>query len=337
MTLDETTPAPSAEAAQETEAISTPIPESMTDEQRSAWLETGEVPTPEDGESAPPESAVDETETTLATDGEDSETQDPKPKKGAESRKPQLAAEIQDLLAKRAEARREYEAEVARLEAVKANKQAPPPSAPVVDTGEAFTEPEPEPPNDDDFDDLESLRKAEREYERKARAWEARKAVFEDRQSRQQQERKAREEAAQKEVAAEWTKRVAQAKARHKDFETVAFNAALPLNDKAIERIPKSQYGAEVLYYLGSKPDEAARIARLSPDDTVLALADIERAVAATLPKTKTVTGALPPPAEIGGNGKAPDDPVQAALTSGDFARYQELMNKRDAALLKGK
>lgn len=335
--LDDNNAAPSAEAAQETEVTSTPIPESMTDEQRSAWLETGEVPTPADGESAPPESAADEAETTLATDGEDRESQDPKPKKGAESRKPRLAAEIQDLLAKRAEARREYEAEVARLEAVKANKQAPSPSAPVAETGEAFTEPEPEPPNDDDFDDLESLRAAERDYERKARAWEARKAVFEDRQARQQQERKTQEAAAQKELAAAWANRVNQAKARHKDFEQVAFNKDLPLNAKAIDRIPKSQHGAEVLYYLGSKPEEAARIARLDPDETVLALADIERAIAGTLPKTKTVTGALPPPAEIGGNGKTPDDPVQAALTSGDFARYQELMNKRDAALLKGK
>ena len=334
--LDDNNAAPSAEEAQENE-VSTPIPETMTDEQRASWLETGELPKPADGESAPPESAVDETETPLATDGEDKESQDPKPKKGAESRKPQLAAEIQDLLAKRAKARQEYEAELAELETARAKKQAKSPDAggEAPASGATFEEPEPEPPNEDDFEDLESLRKAEREYERKARAWEAKKAVFEERQREHQQSQQQRQKVAEQRLAQEWAQKVQQAKARYEDFEKVAFNEKLPLNDKAVERIPRMAHGADVLHYLGSHPEQAADLARLGPDDTVLALADIERALAATLPKTKTVTGSLPPPPAIGGTSKTPDDPVQAAVNAGDFSRYMEEMNRRDAALLR--
>jgi hypothetical protein len=338
---DDQTTAPSAETQQE-ESV-TLSPESMTDAQRAKWLETGELPTPEKEESAPSESAGDEPETPLATDGETNEsTQDEsrerKPKKGAESRKAQLSAEIQDLLAKRAKAREEYEAELAELEAARAKKQAKSPDAsgePPA-SGDTFDEPEPEPPNEDDFEDLESLRKAEREYERKARAWEARRAVFEERRRQTQQADQQRRQAAEQRLAQEWAQKVQQAKARYKDFEQVAFNEKLPLNPKAVERIPRMTHGADVLHYLGSHPDQAAELARLGPDDTVLALADIERAIATTLPKTKTVTGALPPPPEIGGSKTTPDDPVEAALSAGDFARYQELMNKRDAAALRG-
>lgn len=337
---DEQTTAPSAETQHE-ESI-TLSPESMTDAQRAKWLETGDLPTPEKEESAPSGSAGDEPETPLATDGEPNEsTQDEsreqKPKKGAESRKAQLSAEIQDLLAKRAKAREEYQAELAELETARAKKQAKSPDAAgeAPASGATFEEPEPEPPNEDDFEDLESLRKAEREYERKARAWEAKKAVFEERQREHQQSQQQRQKVAEQRLAQEWAQKVQQAKARYEDFEKVAFNEKLPLNDKAVERIPRMAHGADVLHYLGSHPEQAADLARLGPDDTVLALADIERALAATLPKTKTVTGSLPPPPAIGGTSKTPDDPVQAAVNAGDFSRYMEEMNRRDAALLR--
>jgi hypothetical protein len=70
--------------------------------------------------------------------------------------------------------------------------------------------------------------------------------------------------------------RVEAAKAEHADYEAVAFHKDLPVTVVMGDAIKDSELGASILYELGKNPDEAARIAKLSPVAQVRELGKIE-------------------------------------------------------------
>jgi len=106
----------------------------------------------------------------------------------------------------------------------------------------------------------------------------------------------ARREAEQQEAALleAYHDREEQARDKYDDFEQVAYNPNLPVTDVMAQTIRASDIGPDVIYYLGSNPKEADRIARLSPILQAREIGKIEAKLANDPPVRKTTTA--PPP-----------------------------------------
>jgi len=66
-------------------------------------------------------------------------------------------------------------------------------------------------------------------------------------------------------VADTFAERQDSAREKYADFDEVAFNPRLPISDAMAETIRESELGCELAYFLGKNPQEADRIAKLSP------------------------------------------------------------------------
>lgn len=147
------------------------------------------------------------------------------------------------------------------------------------------------PPKEADFASYE-------EYQASLAAHHSMKAM-DDRQRREveqeakahQVEIQAREKARITELAANWQDQLAEASERYKDFERVAYS--VPISGVAGEIICGSDVGADIAYYLGSNPAEAAKIARLNPVEQARAIGSIEARL--SLPKPNTTSKAPAP------------------------------------------
>lgn len=82
--------------------------------------------------------------------------------------------------------------------------------------------------------------------------------------ARQIQAQQAQEQQRQAQMA-EYLEREETARDVYDDFDAVAYNPNLAVTDTMAEAIRASDVGPQVLYYLGSRPEQAAQIARLSP------------------------------------------------------------------------
>jgi hypothetical protein len=142
-----------------------------------------------------------------------------------------------------------------------------------------------------------------------------------------------REQAKARETQQETVKtQVAAARERHADYDQVV-NDQVVISPAMAEVMVASEHGAEVAYYLGSNPDEAARIAKLSPAAAGAALARIEASLdlgtsATQKPKTATTTKAPPPPKTITGSGSGAD----AEPDPKDFSKWEKWFNRQQKA-----
>ncbi len=84
------------------------------------------------------------------------------------------------------------------------------------------------------------------------------------------------------------------ARDRYDDFEQVAYNPKLSITDAMAQSIQASDNGPDVLYYLGSNPKEADRIARLSPILQAKEIGKLEAGMASSPPVRKTSTAPAP-------------------------------------------
>lgn len=137
---------------------------------------------------------------------------------------------------------------------------------------------------------------------------------------------------------------VADAIAKHGDFEDVAFADDLKVTDAMAAYLWKQgEVGLEMLYHLGQNKPEAAKIARLSQLDQIEALVGLKQKFTKDAPKggsqngaARQVSKASPPPDEVRGNSQAPIDPAKAALAKGNFGEFRRIeAEKRIAALKK--
>lgn len=132
-----------------------------------------------------------------------------------------------------------------------------------------------------DFPDYESWVRATSRWEAKQEL----KAEFEKAE-------KARESARAAERAEHLHERVVVKGSKlYEDFEDVALDPDLPVTDPMLATIAESDHGPTALYYLGQHPEEAARIAGLSPANQVRAIDKI----IATLTKPAEPTKAPEP------------------------------------------
>ena len=84
------------------------------------------------------------------------------------------------------------------------------------------------------------------------------------------------------------------ARDRYDDFEQVAYNPKLSITEAMAQSIQASDNGPDVLYYLGSNPKEADRIARLSPLLQAKEIGKLEAGMASSPPVRKTSTAPAP-------------------------------------------
>ena len=114
-------------------------------------------------------------------------------------------------------------------------------------------------------------------------------------------ERKAEELLAQRAAARQQAElldayhdREEQARDKYDDFEQVAYNPNLPVTEVMAQSIQASDIGPDVLYFLGSNPKEAERIARLNPILQAKEIGKIEASMTANPPVRKTSTAPAP-------------------------------------------
>ena len=141
---------------------------------------------------------------------------------------------------------------------------------------EAKRAPAPVPPMPDDFDN--AAKYAEALAEQKA------EALLRERQA-------AKEQA---ETLAAYHEREEAARGKYDDFQQVAYNPSLPVTEVMAQTIQASDAGPDIIYWLGTNPKEAARIAALSPFLQAKEIGRIEAKLAADPPVKKTSTAPAP-------------------------------------------
>ncbi len=119
-------------------------------------------------------------------------------------------------------------------------------------------------------------------------AFEAKKAIAEDRQARENEAQKAREAQAER----EFKTRLEAAQKKYPDFDKVVLKSPLLLQNEALQYIQQSEYGTDLAYYLAKNPEVAGRIKELHPIRAIAELGKLE--VSLTKPAEK---GASPAPA----------------------------------------
>ena len=114
-------------------------------------------------------------------------------------------------------------------------------------------------------------------------------------------ERKAQELLRQREAAQQqaqlldaYHEKEEDARARYDDFEQVAYNPNLPVTDVMAQTIQASDIGPDVIYWLGSNPKEASRIASMPVLLQAKEIGKIEAKLAANPPAKKTTTAPAP-------------------------------------------
>lgn len=123
--------------------------------------------------------------------------------------------------------------------------------------------------------------------------------------------------------ATEWTKRVAVAREVHDDFDDV-MQATVPVSPAMREVIVDSEHGAEMAYFLGKNPDEAHRIAQLSPIAAAREMGRIEAKfgqATSGAPAGKPVAPKPKPIAPISGNGATPSGKTLDEMDYQDFKK----------------
>lgn len=84
------------------------------------------------------------------------------------------------------------------------------------------------------------------------------------------------------------------ARDKYDDFDQVAYNPNLPVTEYMAQSIQSSDVGPDLLYWLGTNPKEADRIARLNPILQAKEIGKIEAGLVSNPPVKKTSTAPAP-------------------------------------------
>jgi hypothetical protein len=159
-------------------------------------------------------------------------------------------------------------------------------------------------PKVDDYDSYEAYIEALTEYKT-----EQRFAQQAERMSQEQQRQKA--EAAQRQQAQTVQQRITEGRAKYDDFDEIALSGSVPITQEMATAIGESELGADIAYYLGNHPDEAVKIATMSPTAQFRALGRLETKLEAQ-PVNKS--HAPPPIKPVSKGAKAIKDPSNMSI-----------------------
>lgn len=306
---EETNPTPQGSEASETPSSN--VPQDFKGYVK--WRQTGEPPA--EPEATTPPAAAEETPAKTEPQSGAEETQQPDkeeeiPEEELTVSQKRRRRRVEKLTQENAELRAQLAAALPK--APEPPKPAPPPGEPRLET----------------FETLEEYQKALTKFfmrqEQEERAAEA--------------ERKAAIEAEQKLLAA-WDSKKQEARKAHPDFDDVVESTAAPEGPgvaAGIQAMHDDPAGAEILYFLGTHPDELKRIAALSP---IAAVREIGRLSAILSPPSEAANGkqrftaAPKPPPPNTRPGKTVSDSIDDPAVQQDFKRW----SKARMAQLKGR
>lgn len=313
--------------------------ESLTPSERLTWRETGNFPERSDAAAAS-SPATPETSPAASTEAHPAATSEvaPPAKKGAESRKAELKAEIDDLLRQRAELRRDLTTPPPVPDVRAASSPAP-----VVST------------------DKPTLKAFVDQIGTAFDSWEAAHEAFADARDAWKDAQLARERHTASEqtrltsVAEEWRQAVDVTVAADPDIwskvpglaECVPLSVAR-LRDPQVQRSPThdiaevmvtSPHKADWLRYFSANPQVFPSLLRAqSPEQVYREMGRIEATFTAQAPRTDSsvpvppVSSAPAPPPTLGSNPTTATSEVEAALQRGDFRAYRAAMNREEMA-----
>ncbi len=170
-------------------------------------------------------------------------------------------------------------------------------------------------PRQEDYEDREAYLIAKAKHELRAELREEREA--ERARAADQAQRDGRAA-----IAERFQAQLAEARGKYDDYEATARAAAPYVTDVMLAVIAESDLGAEIIYHLGSKPEEASRIARLSNASQAREVGRIEARLEAvrTRPPRK-VTDAPDPPGKVRSTGATEQRPDR--MTMEEYRSYR--------------
>ena len=107
---------------------------------------------------------------------------------------------------------------------------------------------------------------------------------------------------------------------RHDDFDEIALDRNLPVNEAMMQVIVTSTAGPDILYHLGMNPREAQRISRLDPLAAAHELGRVEGML--SMPPPRKITGAPPPVRPVSGSEVPVKDPRN--MTYEEYRRWRD-------------
>jgi hypothetical protein len=178
-------------------------------------------------------------------------------------------------------------------------------------------------PQRESFDSLEDYHRALARHEARQ---EASKIVEGQRKVQTEQERQARANASDAAVAKTWESSESAFKKEATDYDEVVgefISAELPSLDQSAKRaILESDIGPKLLYHMAKNPDEAERIARLSPVRQVIEIGKMEERVSPVKQSSKA------PPPVSGVKGSSAAQTYREDMTD---AQYRALRKSQGA------
>lgn len=182
---------------------------------------------------------------------------------------------------------------------------------------------QPEPPKQAEPQGKPDLGKYE-SYEAYVEALTEWKLEQRESQRRQQEEGK-RRQAEQAKTQEAVGKVIEKGRGKYDDYDAVVFNPSVPITDAMAQAMLDIDSGHDVAYYLGSNPQEAARIAQLSPFAQAREIGKLEIKLSAK--PAKTVSDAPPPITPVGSKSAASKDPAQ--MSDKEWAEWVRGAQKR--------
>ena len=159
-------------------------------------------------------------------------------------------------------------------------------------------------PRIDNFDDFDQYVAAKAE-------WIASKKINETLNERERRSAEERAAAAHYQAVDGWNQRLEKATAELPDFKEVIESSDVPMSDFMRDAIVESDLGPKVAYWLANNPDEAKKIASMSPLATVKAIGRIEERLESQAKAPKKPTAAPAPLKPVGGKASVQKDPGQ--------------------------
>ncbi len=332
------------------------------------WKKTGAIP--KIAAEAAPEPKADSTpapETPAGASDKDAKpatksapvpSQEKKGKSNADTRKAQLAAEIQDLLKQKAALKADLEKtdKPPAAEVKEAKTDAPPAPSPKLPKLEKPVKPvKPvwgDKPDEDweAFEARKEVYEAERdEYQEKLVAY----SLAEDRQERERERIEADAVAQDRARAEVWNTRKAEliAQPGFEDYEEVVAplfvrnKPPIPTGSVADAFIGRSTIGPQLLYYYGQHLEEAEAVGHMDPLDAAKVLTMLEHGMlhpakaepeapkAETPPKPKPAvvpTKAARPATDLKATNAQQASEIEAAVAADDFRKFAEIKNRED-------
>lgn len=169
-------------------------------------------------------------------------------------------------------------------------------------------------PTIDKFDNFDQYVAAKAEYIAKKQI----ESTLTARDKHQSAEREATERT---KTVESWNKRVAAITAEMPDFEEVITSSDVPMTQPMEQAILESEIGPKLAYYLANNPEEAEKIAAMSPIGAIRTLGRIEERLATAKPEVKP-TNAPAPIKPLGSRATVAKDPGK--MSDAEYEKWRK-------------